>query len=177
MAKRNKTLKDFTSCFVVLSQIDNVDLSLDDFLVKYVDYLKERESSEKFLVLKVTDLANLITNLDKVNAICKKNAKIGLKKLLFLKLKVINTFPEQNKVVVKKLSTPKKIAVKPGEMKNIEKEIVEFLQTQDKVRSLDIINRFSALHPRSVKRYLSNLVKGGYIQKEAEGRATFYSKK
>ncbi len=176
MAKRNKTLKDFTSCFVVLSQIDNVDLGLDDFLAKYVDYLKEIESSEKFLVLKVTDLANLITNLDKVNAICKKNAKIGLKKLLFLKLKVINTLPEPKKVVVKKLSTPKKVA-KPGEMKNIEKEIVEFLQTQDKVRSLDIINRFNALHPRSVKRYLSNLVKGGYIQKEAEGRATFYSKK
>jgi len=176
MAKRNKTLKDFTSCFVVLSQIDNVDLGLDDFLAKYVDYLKERESSEKFLILKVTDLANLITNLDKVNAICKKNAKIGLKKLLFLKLKVINTLPEPKKVVVKKLSTPKKVA-KPGEMKNIEKEIVEFLQTQDKVRSLDIINRFNALHPRSVKRYLSNLVKGGYIQKEAEGRATFYSKK
>ena len=176
MAKRNKTLKDFTSCFVVLSQIDNVDLGLDDFLAKYVDYLKERESSEKFLILKVTDLANLITNLDKVNAICKKNAKIGLKKLLFLKLKVINILPEPKKVVVKKLSTPKKVA-KPGEMKNIEKEIVEFLQTQDKVRSLDIINRFNALHPRSVKRYLSNLVKGGYIQKEAEGRATFYSKK
>jgi len=176
MAKRNKTLKDFTSCFVVLSQIDNVDLGLDDFLAKYVDYLKERESSEKFLILKVTDLANLITNLDKVNAICKKNAKIGLKKLLFLKLKVINILPEPKKVVVKKLSTPKKVA-EPGEMKNIEKEIVEFLQTQEKVRSLDIINRFNALHPRSVKRYLSNLVKGGYIQKEAEGRATFYSKK
>lgn len=176
MAKRNKTLKDFTSCFVVLSQIDNVDLGLDDFLAKYVDYLKEIESSEKFLILKVTDLANLITNLDKVNAICKKNAKIGLKKLLFLKLKVINTLPEQKKVVVKKISTPKKVT-KPGEMKSVEKEIVEFLQTQDKVRSLDIINRFNTLHPRSVKRYLSNLVKGGYIQKEAEGRATFYSKK
>lgn len=177
MAKRTKTLKDFTSCFVVLSQIDNVDLGLDDFLAKYVDYLKEEESSEKFFVLKVTDLANLITNLDKVNAIYKKNAKIGLKKLLFLKLKVMNTFPERKKVVVKKLSTPKKVVTKPGEMKDVEKEIVEFLDTQDKVRSLDIINRFNALHPRSVKRYLSNLVKGGYIQKEAEGRATFYSKK
>jgi len=177
MVKRNKTLEDFTSCFVVLSQINNVDLNLDDFLAKYVDYLKEKENSEKLLVLKVTDLANLITNLDKVDAVYKKNAKIGLKKLLFLKLKIINIFPEQKKIMIKKLSTPKKINTKPGEMKNIEKEIVDFLETQDKVRSLDIINHFSSLHPRSVKRYLSNLVRGGYIQKEAEGRATFYFKK
>jgi len=177
MTKRHQTIKDFTSCFVVLSQIDNVDLGLDDFLLKYVEYLKEEESSEKFLVLKISDLANLITNLDKVNAISRKHAKLGLKRLLFLKLIVINSFPEKKKIVVPKLSTPRKKVFKPRKIKDVEKDIIDFLETKDKVRSLDIVNHFRNLHPRSVKRYLSNLIKGGHIQKKVEGKAVFYFKK
>ncbi len=176
MTKRHQTITDFTSCFVVLSQIDNVDLGLDDFLLKYIEYLKEGESSEGFLILKVSDLANLITNLDKVDAVSKKHARLGLKRLLFLKLRILNNFPEKKRIIAPKLSTPRKKVFKPRKIKDTEKDIIDFLGTKDKVRSLDIVNHFRNLHPRSVKRYLSNLTKGGHIQRKVEGKAVFYLK-
>ncbi len=176
MAKRTETLKDFTSCFVVLSRMEKVDLRLDDLLIKYLDYLKEKDNSDRFLILKVSDLADLLMNLDRLNVVSKRHVKLGLRKLLFLKLKVINNPSVKKKIVVKKLSTPKRIVSRPGKMKEVEKDIIEFVQSKDKVRSLDIINHFGVLHPRSVKRHLSNLVKGGYIHKETKGRAVFYFK-
>ncbi|MDP2647821.1 MAG: hypothetical protein Q8P35_01055 [Candidatus Yanofskybacteria bacterium] len=54
-------------------------------------------------------------------------------------------------------------------------KILGFIKKFDRVRARDVIDQFSALSQRTVKRSLKELMKSGLIEKEAEARAVFYS--
>lgn len=54
-------------------------------------------------------------------------------------------------------------------------KILGFIKKFERVRARDVIDQFSALSQRTVKRSLKELIKSGLIEKEAEARAVFYS--
>lgn len=175
MTKRRGTLKEFVSCFVMLSKFENLELGLGDFLVKYLEYLEEKRDSEKFILNKIDYLYGTLDNLDRFNAVPKKSCRVCMKRILFLKLKIIDSVFVKEKSAVEKLSTFPKI-VKSG-VGEAEKKILEYVNSQGKVRNRDILSRFGDMHPRTIKRNLNKLVEKGHVEKISEGQAVFYSKK
>lgn len=172
MRKRQETAKDFISCFIILSRIDSIYLRLDDFLKIYVDYLQNKSESEKFLIFKINHLLEFIVNFHKLKIIPKKSSLESYKHLLKLKLSIIGSLEE--KKVIKKVVKKTKAKKSPDKIRKNEKNILDFIKSKGRIQNKDIFNHFKQLHPRSIKRNISNLVKKDLVKREAEGKAVFY---
>ena len=71
---------------------------------------------------------------------------------------VINRFPERTKKASK-----------------VREEILVFIRKRVAVRTKEIIDQFSAVSERTIKRSLKDLVQQGLVEKQSENNATHYS--
>lgn len=103
--------------------------------------------------------------------------------LLRLRLELTSAVPQKIKKETE--SAPKKeIAARPQRTKKEKKEmklntnqegIFNFVKRFPNVRTKDVIEQFSAISQRTVKRNLKELVSSGFLHKRSENKAVFYS--
>lgn len=75
-----------------------------------------------------------------------------------------------------KIEPPQKsIRSRPAELNETQKKILEFVRRVPECRSKEIIQEFSALSGRTIKRSLSELSKDGLIVKKFENKSVYYS--
>ena len=81
---------------------------------------------------------------------------------------------DKNETSVKNTVIPK-VSDKPAKLNQSKLKILNFIKSYPDTRAKDIINEFSALSDRTVKRNLTELLKMRMIKKRVDNKATYYS--
>lgn len=83
--------------------------------------------------------------------------------------------PRVDTPIPTRLSTsPKKVSAKDV-LTDTKKRILDFIRQRPEVRTKDLIEEFSSISGRTIKRNLKELVMSGELTKRAEHKAVFYS--
>ncbi len=170
---------------------DKMSQRINDFVCNFINYssTNSKENSQQrnlifYKLFAVIDSLNELTQ-DMLYLNLLKTSRLLLetkKGLLQFKLELItnkelftskelsenkNNFPEKNTNISK---IEKKIKLNPSKQK-----ILNFIKSSPNIRTKDIINEFSVLSDRTVKRNLTELLKTGMVKKKMDNKATYYS--
>jgi len=110
----------------------------------------------------------------------------AMKELLQLKLEVVKIIISKSKlnIPIKKFGLQKteaanrkstKIDISNMELNDSKKKILEFIKIYPNKRTKDIIDEFSVLSIRTVKRNLTELLQAGLVKKRTDSKASYYS--
>ncbi len=203
MGKEGMHLK-FIGCVTALAKlisvtsdeffVEKVRLQLDDFVEAYIRFSSDRRE-DRLNVAQYSDvfLSNLnaayalITDLQYLNFAPATPLLHAQRLLLELRLAVLTQAPsvqttsQQTREGAQAEShTPRSArtrspAVKVvGGLNQSQEKILRFIEVAEAVRAKEIIEEFSSLSERTVKRNLKELVSQGLLKKRAENKAVFY---
>lgn len=80
----------------------------------------------------------------------------------------------QESPVDKSKVSPRAKLSQPAKMNPIKKQLLEYITSKREVLNLEIFDRMPNLTRRSIKRHLSELISGGYVHRQSEGKKVYY---
>ena len=205
------SLKNFVDSVIFLTRVFNglkdgffirrLYFKIYDFTSAYLAFLNKGKGSTEFdvaqyepgrnLINKVNNLCELLDYIEHSDSSINNPLLISRKKLLELKIKLLNHIKEikpnakpaeQNKKRIVSNQTVKKdaeISVDAVENINVlsvnKEKIMDFVKRFKNVRAKDIVDNFDSLSIRTIKRNLKELTDKGYLVRKSENSAVFYS--
>lgn len=199
------SLKNFISAVIFLVKLftglDDKFLAqklygkLSGLIEGYVKFLSSREDNKasmshnvdrKDLINQVDNLLDFLDYLEHSELTAATPLLYSRRNLLVLKLDLIRL----NKEIVNKQSDPKEnITEHPApnvsrvsrpktqkaDLSSNQEKILGYIKRSPNVRTKEIIEEFSILSKRTVKRNLKELIDGGLLQKRSKDKAVYYS--
>ncbi len=168
---------------------------LNDFIIGYIKFSAQTTNvaqsvPDKELLSAINSLLEFSEYLEHYKTINHIPLLLAQRRLLFVKLDLIK-LTNKTKLVKPELKEElRKIAsedlIKPSVINinsdnddarlSVNKEkIIRFIKKSPSVRTKDIIEEFSILSARTVKRNLSELIQEGFLRKSTKDKAVFYS--
>jgi predicted transcriptional regulator len=128
----------------------------------------------------IDSLGDLLEEMNHLNLGNQTPLLISHGRLLRHKLQLLKIIPSSEKKVEKIELDPKPILKKiksksVNDLTITTEKIFDFIKNKPRVRTKEIIDQFSALSERTVKRSLKELIRRGLLKKESENRAMYYS--
>lgn len=168
---------------------------LNDFIIGYIKFLAQtmnvaQSIPNKELLSAINSLLELLEYLEHYKTISHIPLLLAQRRLLYIKLDLIK-LTNKTKLIQPEVKEqlPKVVPEDPTKLSavninlanddlrlSINKEkIIRFIKKSPSVRTKDIIEEFSILSARTVKRNLSELIQDGFLRKATKDKAVFYS--
>jgi len=175
----NKKLVGTINTFVDFLILKRGTIQTEQYVAQYM-------SSRKDFLQILNDFNELLGEIEHIKIVSHTPLLITKRSLLALELKFLLAskkihIKEQKQEVrheqVRKPDSSVRVSRKKSSHRlNINQEsIIDFIRVYKDVRTKDIIDNFSEMSERTVKRNLKELVHHGLIQKRLEDRSVFYS--
>ena len=193
----NNFIKTLTFLIKLNNQIEDgflgnkLNIKINNLAKNFIHYsIENKEGAAEY----TSYFYHLSTSIDNLIEIIEDIPHLGLLKssplllevekyLLLIKLDIMkrnqhfssNKYTENKKAGFVKNSVGVKVNNKPIKLNQSKLKILNFIKSYPDTRTKDIINEFSALSDRTVKRNLMELLKTGMIKKKIDNKATYYS--
>ena len=198
---REETLNNFIKTLTLLVKLNNqvgdnffrnkLNIKINDWAYNFIEHITaDKNNNSQYNLF----FHKLLSSSDNLIELTQDMVYLGLfelsplfleieKYLLLIKLESMeenklfskseNT-KDKNEIHVKNPVIPK-VSNKPAKLNQSKLKILNFIKSYPDTRAKDIINEFSALSDRTVKRNLTELLKMRIIKKRVDNKATYYS--
>jgi len=187
--KREERLILFINAVLAMAKLENINDSffsrrLQDFLKKFlvrgIASWQENDNdiaqylARKDLIALVREINEFLEELKYLNLIRPASLLLVRRALMHFYLFEIRSLQLPQPKSDKQPAVAASRASPPQLSKNQEK-ILGFIKKFQRVRARDVIDEFSVLSQRTVKRNLKELMHNGFIRKREEDRAVYYT--
>lgn len=161
-------------CFFILTYIEFSSSRREVGSVAQYKQFRERE-----LVKSLNDLLELLEYFKYWKSTKTTPLLLAEKKLLELKLELLknkiklNNRPSEQELKFKKNDENQLLEFE--KLNDNKEKIINFIKKSPNARAKDIIDEFSVLSKRTIKRNLKELTNKGFLQKKTANRAVYYS--
>lgn len=158
--------------------IETVRKQLEDSLGSFINFLKTESAKPQEISFQLANIATTLSIFSHLKKISISDTLTIERDILIFKKSLLSfeLIPHRKKSIV--INKADYISA-PRNNSNInitQKRILGFIESGNEVLNIEIFNHFKDISKRTLKRHLSQLITGGYINRKSQGKKVYYKK-